>query len=90
MTDELVGLLQERKRRLGRKNTTKDKLVFFDEKGNKLVRVSKTFERAVNALELNDFITDRRDKVVFHTLRHPFASWLAINGTPIYTIKELV
>ena len=90
MTDELVELLQARKKRLGRKNTTKDKPVFLDEKGNKLVRVSKTFERAVNKLGLNDFITDRRDKVVFHTLRHTFASWLAMSGVPIYTIKELM
>jgi len=35
-------------------------------------------------------LNDSRDKVVFHTLRHTFASWLAINGTPIYTIKELM
>ena len=90
MTDELVELLQERKKRLGRKSTTKDKPIFFDEKGNKIARVSKTFERAVNTLGLNDFITDRREKVVFHTLRHTFASWLAMSGVPIYTIKELM
>jgi site-specific recombinase XerD len=27
---------------------------------------------------------------VIHTLRHTFASHLAINGTPIFTIKELM
>ena len=29
-------------------------------------------------------------KAVFHTLRHTFESWLAINVTPLYTIKELM
>ncbi len=29
-------------------------------------------------------------KSYFTTLRHTFASWLAIRGTPILTIKELL
>ena len=33
---------------------------------------------------------DRKSKVVFHTLRHTFASHLAINGTPIFTIQKLM
>lgn len=33
---------------------------------------------------------DRKNKVVFHTLRHTFASHLAINGTPIFTIQKLM
>lgn len=33
---------------------------------------------------------DRKRKVVIHTLRHTFASLLAIGGTPIYTIKKLM
>jgi len=32
---------------------------------------------------------DRKNKVVFHSLRHTFASHLAINGTPIFTIQKL-
>jgi site-specific recombinase XerD len=32
----------------------------------------------------------RREKVVIHTLRHTFASQLAINGTDIYRIKTLM
>ncbi len=72
------------------KNGEPDEYVFKDAKGNRIDKVSKTFSRAVNALGLNKGITDRKDKVVFHTLRHTFASWLAINGTPIYTIKELM
>lgn len=37
-------------------------------------------------IETRDF----QNRVVIHTLRHTFASHLAINGTPIFTIKELM
>jgi len=33
---------------------------------------------------------DRKNKTVVHTLRHTFASHLAINSTPIYTIQKLL
>lgn len=33
---------------------------------------------------------DSKNRVVTHTLRHTFASHLAINGTPIYTIQKLM
>ena len=33
---------------------------------------------------------DRKNRVVTHTLRHTFASQLAINGTPIFTIQKLL
>lgn len=33
---------------------------------------------------------DRKNRVVLHTLRHTFASHLAINGTPIFTIQKLM
>lgn len=33
---------------------------------------------------------DRKNRVVVHTLRHTFASQLAINGTPIFTIQKLL
>ena len=50
----------------------------------------ESFVRAVVECELNDGITDRRHKVVFHTLRHTYCSWLAKSGVPLYTIGELV
>ena len=34
--------------------------------------------------------TDRANRAVIHTLRHTFASHLAINGSPILTIKKLM
>lgn len=33
---------------------------------------------------------DAKNRVLVHTLRHTFASHLAINGTPIYTIQKLM
>ena len=33
---------------------------------------------------------DAKNRTVIHTLRHTFASHLAINGNPIFTIKELM
>ncbi len=35
-------------------------------------------------------VNDRKNRVVIHTLRHTFASHLAINGTPIFTIQKLM
>ncbi|MHC1712527.1 MAG: tyrosine-type recombinase/integrase [Solidesulfovibrio sp.] len=52
--------------------------------------VSNAFERAVKALGFNEGVTDSRQKVVFHSLRHTFASWLVEQGTDLYSVKELM
>lgn len=50
----------------------------------------ESFVRAVADCDLNKGVTDRRHKVVFHTLRHTYCSWLAKSGVPLFTIGELV
>ncbi len=66
-------------------------LIFADRWHKETVKQpSKTFERTVEKLGFNKGVEDPRQRVVFHTLRHTFASWLAIQRTPILTIKELL
>ncbi len=64
--------------------------VFTGRDGKKITEVSNAFQRVVDDMGLNKGVTDPRQRVVFHTLRHTFASWLAIQGTPIYTIAKLM
>ncbi len=86
----IVPQVKEMLERLKNDNGPPEQYVFRSRKGGQIVEVSKAFGRMVDRLGLNEGITDRRQKVTFHTLRHTFASWLALRGTPILTIKELM
>lgn len=50
----------------------------------------KIFEQAVEECGLNDGIQDARHKVVFHTLRHTFASWLVQDGVKLEVVSQLL
>ncbi|MCE3040263.1 tyrosine-type recombinase/integrase [Helicobacter anatolicus] len=56
-------------------------------KGRRLI--VETLSIILNEL-FNDGITDRKKKVVIHTLRHTFASHLAIKGVPLQIIQKLL
>jgi len=71
-------------------NTPADEYVFKNRKGERIKEVSDTFERTVKKLGFNEGITDRRHLLTFHSLRHTFASWLAMNGEQLKTIQELM
>lgn len=86
ITPPLSKLFQRMK-----KNTpTAKELIFKDRNGKKIREISNVFEKVTEKLGLNKDVTDQRDKVVAHTLRHTFASWLAMQGEPIITIKNLM
>lgn len=88
LTDEVKNILQNSFKQL--KND--DYLISYS---NGLKTEKKQIQRRLRPilntlfnknLELRDTI----NRVVIHTLRHTFASLLAIDGTPIFTIKKLM
>lgn len=70
----------------------KSDLIFMSGNGKKIqsCTASEAFTAVAKKLNLNKNIVDRRQLAVFHTLRHTFASWMAIKGVPLYTIAELM
>lgn len=50
----------------------------------------RIFNRVIEKSGLNNGIKDSRQKIVFHTLRHTFASWMIQNGMPSPLISQLL
>ncbi len=65
-------------------------LVFPTKEGGSKSEMSNLFTKVVNELGFNDDMKDMRDKVVFHTLRHTFASWHVQRGTPLKTVSVMM
>ena len=80
--DELKYLLKKRIEKLNVND-------FIIDRGEQVIkdRLTKIYNKYFNIGLAND---DRKNRVVTHTLRHTFASHLAIKGTPIYTIQKLM
>jgi len=79
LNDELKELLQEHTKNL----YLNDKIFKINPQERCRNILNKLFNNAID-------INDRKNRVVIHTLRHTFASHLAINGTPIFTIQKLM
>ena len=87
---ELINILKEY---LSNLKVNDFVISFKDEHEKKLTqrqiqnRLKPTLDKLFNEGLDSD---DRKNRVVIHTLRHTFASHLAINGIPIFTIQKLM
>lgn len=62
--------------------------LFVTNQGDSVKFLSNTFGRVIDRLALNEGITDRRQRVSFHTLRHTYASWAVMAGAPLYQVGK--
>lgn len=85
-------MLAERRSKLNMTPKPND-LVFVNIRGKRYESVPQIFDDVVYDLQFN--FTPRRwdnkmEKIDFHSLRHTFASWLAMRGESLYAIMELM
>ncbi len=75
---------------LTQKNLKSGRLVFTYSDDKQITAVSDTFARVVKQMGLNRGIIEFKDKLVFYSLRHTYASWMAQDGQPLALLSELM
>ena len=75
---------------LDMKSGKNDELVFPHSKGRAYTEIPTLFRDVIKELGLNNHVSDPRQRICFHSLRHSFGSWHAEAGTDLYIIKELL
>ena len=65
-------------------------LVFPGRGGKKRREIPKLFKQVVDDLGLNEGVKDPRQRVVFHSCRHTYASWLVGSGVDLYQVRTLM
>lgn len=84
MTEEARKILS------GMETGKREELLFTDSNGNRMKRPSKIFATVIDALGLNEGVTDTRQKLTYHSLRHTYASWLVDRGIGLYDVQKLL
>ena len=74
----------------GMKRGKNDDRVFMQRKGIPYKEIPTLFREVITDLKFNENVSDSRQRVCFHTLRHTMASWHAEGGTDLYILKELL
>ncbi|TFG39312.1 MAG: hypothetical protein E4H48_09235 [Syntrophobacterales bacterium] len=76
--------------RLKSEHPTGKGLFFTNRKGHEITEVSDTVKRVIDSLGFNEGVTDDRDKITFHSLRHSHATWLLNSNVDIFTVNKLL
>jgi integrase len=66
----------------------KSNFIFLNTLGEKLNRLSKTWQIVVDNVIDGNINADPKQRITIHSLRHTHASWLAMRGLDILHIKE--
>ena len=87
MTSKVLEIIKNREIDFDKPND----YLFVSKYGRKLTGIPHIYTKIVKDLFNNELDEeDRKYRVVFHSNRHTFASQLAIQGTPIFTIQKLM
>lgn len=87
MTKDIEALFRSR---LAKSENNEPNDLIFKRNGGPYLEIPKIFKRVVDDLGFNNGVTDRRQKLVFHSCRHSFASWHAAAGTDLHILQKLL
>jgi integrase len=68
----------------------REDLIFPTSEGTRMTDSSKVFKKTIQELGFNAGVTDRRQRLSFHSLRHTYASWLVDRGVGLYDVQKLL
>jgi integrase len=87
-----IAYLTERAKEMlkQRESGKPDELIFQKRSGKEgpMAQASNVFNDVVDSLKLNEGITDTKQRVTFHTLRHSFATLLYENTHDLYLVQR--
>ncbi|MDA8134007.1 MAG: site-specific integrase [Desulfobacteraceae bacterium] len=88
--DRSVHMSEQLKEMMQLKTKGKPNELVWPGRENKISgQISQVFRKVADQL-FNKDITDRRERVTFHSLRHTCASWMVMQGISLYLVQKVL